>query len=398
MSKIYKWVTNYWVFNVSLAISLPALIGLIWYRLVSIPKGYSPFEWNIHNNLAIHTYTLSYLWNHVIFAPYYLVLTVPQYLNRYGLFSIRSVGAFIGLLCVAIFFYISWRWWGTLIAVLGTLLFTTSLWFLQLSRNSGPVILYLFAALVIILLGFVVRNKKRHETKTLLSALLALTLLYIPGIIWFIIAACILQRKLIIEEFKKLPTQVKIIIPLAGLIFLLPLLHASYSSVNEFKTIIGLPIHFSFIIFLKNLYEWPLIIFLRDNSMSAFSLGHLPILSVFIDIMFVLGLYWIWLKRKLDRFYLLGATIIISWILYALGGPVSIYLAVPFIMCIAITGMAFMISQWFTIFPRNPLARTTGMVVLIVAVAVVCWFHVNEYFVAWPNTLNTISIYSTHKG
>jgi hypothetical protein len=397
MAKIQQWLLDYWTFIVTALLAFAALASFMLYKITSTPIGYSPVEWKIHNNLIARTYTLSYLWNHVTFAPYYLILSVPQYLHRYGLFSIRSVGAFFGLLCALIFFYISWRWWGNLIALLGGLLFTTSLWFLQISRNSGPDVLYIFAALVIILLGFVIRNEKRHETKTLLSALLALVLLYIPGIIWFVLAACILQRKLILEEFRKLPTQVKFIIPLAGLIFVFPLIHAGITNVSELKTILGLPLHFSTHNFFKKLLEWPLIIFIRNPAIGIFSIGHLPILSLFIDVMFILGLYWIWLKRKLDRFYLLGATIILSWILYGLGGPVSIYLSLPFVMCVATTGIAFILGQWFTIFPRNPVARIIGMTILILAVVVVSWFHVDEYFVAWPHTLHTIAVYSTHK-
>ncbi len=398
MGKVSSWVKENWAFDLSVIFALAALACFIWYRIVSIPGGYSASEWHIHNNLIAKSYTFSYLWNHLVFAPYYLVMMIPQYLHRYGLFSIRSVGASVGFFSAVIFFYVCWRWWGSLIATLGTLLFISSFWFLQLSRNSGPIILDVLAAMIIILLGFVVRNKKRHDTKTLLSALLAIVLLYIPGIVWFVIIALILQRKLVAEEFKKLPTQVKFIIPLAGIIFIFPLIHIGVTNFSEFKTILGLPQMFSLKVIAKNLYEWPLIIFVRNNNLNGFSIGHLPMLSIFIDVMFVLGLYWIWLKRKLDRFYLLGATIIISWILYALGGPVSVYLALPFIMCIAVTGLAFMLGQWFTIFPRNPVARTTGMLILVIAVAVVCWFNINQYFIAWPHSINTISIYSTHKG
>ena len=397
MRQIQKWILDFWVFNISVILSLAAVIGFMWYKIASIPSGYSPLEWAIHLNLSQKAYSLGYIWNHIFFAPYYLALLIPQYMNRYGLFSIRSVSNVFGLICVVIFFYINWRWWGTLIAVLSTILFGTSFWFFQISRNGGPTILYILAALIIILLGFVVRNKERHETKTLLSALLALLLLYIPGMVWFVVIAAVLQRKLIIEEYKKLPTQVKLIIPLASIIFLFPLIRECYLSQSSLKTFFGLPIVFSFHTFLINLAEWPLIIFFRNPILNQYSIGHLPILSVFADIMFVLGAYWIWLKRKLDRFYLLGATIIISWVLYALGGPVSIYLSLPFVMCIAATGIAFFIGQWFTVFPKNPVARVTGITVLVFAVLVIGWFNIDAYFNAWPHTINTLAVYSTHQ-
>jgi hypothetical protein len=396
MSKIQKWLTDYWAFNISVLLSIAALIAFLWYKLVDTPHGYSPLEWLIRQNLVAKAYTFHYLWNNVVFAPYYLALMIPQYLDRYGLFSIRSVGDVFGLISVVIFFYINWRWWGTFIAVLSTILYTTSFWFLIVSRNTGPQVLYVLAALIIILLGFVVRNEKRHETKTLLSALLALVLLYIPGMVWFILIASILQRKLIIKEFKKLPVQVKYIIPLASIIIVVPLVHGCLTNYSELKTILGFPVVFSMHTFLKNLLYWPLIIFIRSPINSLYSIGHLAILSIFVDVMFVLGLYWIWLKRKLDRFYLLGATIILSWVLYAIGGPVSIYLSIPFIICIAATGLAFLISQWFTVFPKNPVARTVGMVIVVIAIISVSYLNINQYFVAWPNTTSTIAVYSTH--
>jgi hypothetical protein len=397
MSEIKKWLRDYWSVALITLAALIALVSFLWFRLVSIPNGYSNGEWLIHNNLAAKKYTFLYLWHHVAFAPYYIALMIPQYINRYGLFSIRSIGALFGIISTAIFFYIIWRWWGTLIAVLATLMFTTSFWFVQTSRNAGPIILYILAGLIIINLGFVVRDKKNHDTKTLLSALLALVLLYIPGMIWFVVAACLLQRKFIVTEFKRIPIQVKFIIPIAGLIFLLPLIHASYNNIATLRTLLGLPLVFSLHNFIRNFYQWPLIIFIRNPVISSYSIGHLPILSLFSDAMFFLGAYWIWLKRSLDRVYLLGATILLSWILYALGGPVSIYLALPFIMCIAATGIAFILGEWFIVFPRNPVARAVGITVISLAVFTVCLYHIDLYFVAWPKTTTTIALYSTHK-
>jgi len=396
MGQINKLLREYWSNLLLLLAGLIGVIFVIWFRIVTIPNGYSSNEWIVRNNLVNKRYNFLYLWHHVSYAPYNLALMVPQYLDRYGLFSVRSVGAFFGLLSVGVFFYIIWRWWGTLIAILSTILFVSDFWFLQTARNEGPVVLYILAALIIIALGFVVRNKKNHDTKTLFSALLGLILLYIPGMIWFVIAACVLQRKFISNEFKKLPIQVKLIIPIAGLIFITPLIHACFVNINVLKTILGFPIRFSIHVFLINLVHWPLIIFIRNPVISSYSLGHLPVLSIFNDIMFVLGLYWIWIKRNLDRFYLLGATLVLSWVLYALGGTVSIYLGLPFIMCIAATGMAFIIGEWFSVFPRNPLARAVGISILTVAVLAVCLYHFDQYFIAWPKASTTLSLYSTH--
>jgi hypothetical protein len=397
MSDIKNWLTEHWVYNLVILGSLVVLAIFLLFRIDTIPVGYSPTEWIMHNNMAAKYYNFSYLWHNVAFAPYYIVLMVPEYLNRYGLFAIRSTGVLFGLISVIIFYYINWRWWGNLIAVLSTLIFATGLAFLQVTRNSGPVILYVYAALIIILLGFVVRNKKRHDTKTLFSALLALQLLYIPGIIWFLIAAAILQRDLVRSEFKKLFTQVKIIIPISGIILLTPLIYSSITNFSTLKTVLGFPQQFSFISFLHNFVGWFLIIFIWNPVDNIYSIGHLPILSIFIDVMLVLGIYWLWQKRKLNRIYLLGATIILSWFLYALGGPVSIYLALPFILCIAATGMAYILGLWYKIFPRNPVARTLGITILAISVLVVCLYHFDQYFVAWPKTTKTLTVYSTHK-
>ncbi len=240
MNKIQTWLKAYWSVILIITIALLGVVSLLWFRIVFIPVGYSGEEWFIRNNLVNHQYSILYIWHHISFAPYNLLLIIPQELNRYGLFSIRSVGAIFGLISVGIFFYIIWRWWGNLIAILSTFIFLCSFWFLQSARNSGPEIIYILAGLLVVLLGFVVRNQKRHETKTLVSALIALILLYIPGMIWFLLVACILQRKLVTKEFKALPTQVKLIISITAFIFLIPLLHASYKDINQLKFILGL--------------------------------------------------------------------------------------------------------------------------------------------------------------
>src|SRR5579864_2395726 len=67
-------------------------------------------------------------------APYTLVVYVLIRLHHHGALALRSVTALYGLLSLGGFYYILRRWQSLRVALLGTLLFGTSAWFLHIAR------------------------------------------------------------------------------------------------------------------------------------------------------------------------------------------------------------------------------------------------------------------------
>ncbi len=94
--------------------------------------------------------------------------------------------------------------------------------------------------------------------------------------------------------------------------------------------------------------------------------------------------------HKLDRSRMMLATTLVSVGLIAFGGLDKLVILIPTIYILASLGIAHMINSWLDVFPRNPLARNVGVGIICTVVAFTSFYHLNRYFVAWPNTPETI--------
>ena len=69
--------------------------------------------------------------------------------------------------------------------------------------------------------------------------------------------------------------------------------------------------------------------------------------------------------------------------------PLGYAILIPFIYIFAATGVVTLLTQWYQIFPKNPVARAVGIVPMVLVLLVVMSYHLNRYFIAWPNTPET---------
>ncbi|MGH7234344.1 MAG: hypothetical protein ACREF7_02765, partial [Candidatus Saccharimonadales bacterium] len=84
-----------------------------------------------------------------------------------------------------------------------------------------------------------------------------------------------------------------------------------------------------------------------------------------------------------------------GWLLSGLG-LFSALALLPLIAITAGTGLAFLLKEWFEIFPRNPIARTTGLVIMFAVITLSAVYEIRSYFVAWPSDPATTAIYDQH--
>jgi hypothetical protein len=52
-----------------------------------------------------------------------------------------------------------------------------------------------------------------------------------------------------------------------------------------------------------------------------------------------------------------------------------------------------MLHAWLTVFPRNPVARTTGIALVSIVVVMAVSYHLTSYFVAWRYDPATLSAF-----
>jgi hypothetical protein len=392
MSKFIDWCKNYWQDNVyEISVILVALIFLL-YRLSEIGQGLSAQEKIIQDHLIQNSIGLHYLYHNLVFLPYNVGLYVLEKTKIHSLFSIRFVGVVFGVIAAIEFFYLIRRLFGNFIASLTTLVFIDSLWFLQAARTQQSAILYCVGILTVALIGFIKHNENHKTLKLIISLISASLILYIPGMIWFLLALVIIKRKRVVEIIKSFKPYETVAAALVFLLIISPILAYSVQQPSLLRQLVGLPTVISPHVMFTRFYSLPSDVFLRTVHPTYLNLGHLPALDIFSTVLMVLGVVWLYLKSKINVIISICIGLSIGWVLYVLGG--SIYTIIPLLLIFFASGISYLIKQWFTVFPRNPVAQKLGLTLLALAVISIAIYHANQFYIAWPRTSQTISIFS----
>jgi hypothetical protein len=381
---------NYWRAALVALIAVAALAGLLTFRLAALTSNLFSTE---EVTARADATSLHRLQENPLFGPHKAIQLVLQHTHHYGPVAMRSVSVFIGLLVILSFYYTLYRWYTTRVAVLGTLLIATSSWFLHAVRLATPDAMFL-----LLLALFAIGAGLHHLRIKRLSVVLAVTatavLLYVPGMVWFIVPVFIWQQKRLRKIMSRLKWWHSGLLFLLALGLIAPLVYTFTKEPWLYKTWLGLP------------DRWPSPtqagrnagrilsqLFWRGPQDSSKWLDHLPLLDWFGSVMFIIGLYAHRFKLRLDRTWLFLYIAIIGILLITIGGPVSIVIFLPFIYLLIGSGIALMLQQWFTVFPRNPFARSVGATLVVLAVLASCFYQINHYFVAWPHNSQTKSAF-----
>jgi hypothetical protein len=316
-------------------------------------------------------------------------------LGKRGPAAMRAVSVLFAIAAVWLFYSLLMRWHTQRIAVLGTTLFATNSWFLHSARLGTPDIL-LTAIVAIICCGFYIRFGRVRSQAWLVTSLVVGLALYVPMMAWFIVLGGLWQSKRIVESFRLLATPV--VIACIGIVIglLLPLAVAIMRQPDLWHELTGIPQSFAPV---KETAEAALntlsMFFYKAQANPVHWLGRLPILDIFAGVMFIFGVYAYAYKLRLHRTQLLIVTIIIGTVLVALSMDYqNVTLLLPVIYLIVTAGVTLMLQQWFTVFPRNPIARNIGLGMMVGALVLACSYQVINYFVAWPNNPDTKAAYT----
>lgn len=369
-----------WRLSLGIFVALLLLSALLVYRLGSLTPGLSQPELAVlQQNQTIHQ-----IIHNPILAPYKLLELAVLRLHFSSAWAFRSISAGFAAISIVLFFFILKRWHTHRIALLGTALFASSSWFLHSARLATPDILFAFGSLALISYGIWLLRITYTGRVIPFGLILAAFLLYIPGMVWLLVPAAIWWWKPIWKKFKQTPLLPKLLGLVVGLGLTSPLAWAIYRQPSLLKAVLGLPETFPHLAtVLHNLAIIPTQLVFHGPSNPTLWLGRLPLLDAFTLVMILLGSYAYFFQFTLDRTRLLLGAMALSISLIALHGPVNLLLLAPCLFIVATAGLALMLQQWFTVFPRNPIARTLGLSLLVLAVALTCVYNLDSYFVAW---------------
>lgn len=394
--KKWSFQTVFHDFQLEIFASFGLLVaaGLYVIRLGSLPAHMSANELQTYqSNHSLHAIAQTPL-----NAPYnivdYLLLHIPG--HTIGIARLTSV--LFALLAICLFFTIMMRWHGKRTAWMATILFVTSGWLLHLGRLGTPNITLVLIPLVLILLNSWIAKTDHHGLALIVVALVFGAMLYVPAAIWFVLVFLVLESKQLLAHRKKAKLWQRLIASMIVLVLtamLVYLLHGSPQSNELIRQWAGIPLvlpnYISMLkVWVSSLTLYP---FFRGPAVPELWLGHTPIMDVFTSTMCLLGTYFYLTHFKNMRTRLLTTLIIIGSILTALNGPAAMSFIVPVLYLVAATGITYLLHQWLTVFPRNPVARFAGVTLIVIAIASAVTYHLISYYVAWQHNPDAVATF-----
>lgn len=230
-----------------------------------------------------------------------------------------------------------------------------------------------------------------NRLATFVLILLAISSLYIPGYLWLIIPVVVWQKSRLLNLIQNESLTLRLAYCLSACLLVLPLLVSLAQHPQPILTaLLGFPDHWPNVLtVLKNIGSIPGHIFWRASLAPDHWLGQLPLIDGLGTLMVLLGTYWYWFKRKLDRTKLIFGFLAVGSIIAGFDAAVPIAILLPAVYLLIGAGLTLLLQQWYTVFPRNPIARSLGAGLLTATILVSVYYNLQQYYVAWPHSPET---------
>lgn len=391
VQKIRDYLDTQWKAAVAWGVLAAGMLFVLFWKINSLVPGYAGSEVQAYqSSLSIHA-----LLDNPLNAPYLLAVRALTYIHPGSYLATRIVSAVGGVLVLAIFAALLRHWHDDRTAIIGTLLFGTSAWFLHTARLGTPDVM-LFGVFCLVACGFWLKHTK--SWLALLACFLGVAwLMYIPGMVWFVVVGIIWQWKAIDRVFK----HHLLVVAAGGLVFLAalaPLAWAFYKHTGLIKQFLGLPEHWPTPVqIVKNLFTAPYHLLVHNSADPVTWLGTAPIFSIFGLAMLALGIYMYLSHWRLARTPIFIMIFVVTAGLMAIGSPITYTVVIPFLYLMITAGVSYLLNQWFRVFPRNPLARGVGWGLAGLVIGLSCMYQLTHYFVGWPQASATHAVFTHQK-
>lgn len=304
---------------------------------------------------------------------------------------LRMVSVGMAICCIFAMYYVLKHWYTARVAMFGTILFATSSWFLHQARSAEFGMSYIIATLALVCIGVWASERKRPWLLPFVALTIGLTL-YVPGFWLLVIFASIFGRREIAFMWGKSSIKSRLLAIFLFLTSLAPLAYSVFTNPSQYRQILGFAggeQALSGAVILKNFGDVWLGFAVRGVDEPLRWLVGTPILDAASLILLGLGIYSYHSKLHPIRYKTILWGLIIALILMVLGGFEYIGIAIVFAYLFISAGLGLLLQQWFSVFPKNPVARTVGVTCIAVLVAGIAYFHVTRYYIGWTHADST---------
>lgn len=386
IKKTRDWLAENWV-TISYSLLVAVFFSFLYlFRLGSIVRGDSPYE----TILYLHINGIKDILANISFAPIKLLELIMVKIDEPNSTLLRSASALVVVISIVIFFRLIAKWHTYRIAIFATFLFAVSTYSLQLGRFTNQDAMYYLVIPSLILIGTWLKSKRLVNRFSIAMPAISI-LLYVPGFIYFVGILGIVFRKRIALAWKFVKTKQRIFAITTSTVILLPLLYGIIlypTQITKYLAIDRL-INEGIVDVLKVFADIPSMLFLHGPTDSFRWLAGTPIFDIASTALFILGIYAYAKGPHTLRSRLLLLLGIMCMVIISTGTLVSVALIVPLVYIVIANGLVYLFQSWFTVFPRNPAARNTAIVLVSLLVALIAVYHLQRYFIAWPNSPQT---------
>jgi len=329
----------------------------------------------------------------IINLPYHILQDGLLHLFGPSIFVIKLPSLILALLSALGLIALLRRWFKPNIAVLSSLIAISTGQFLLIAQQGTPDILYVFWPVTILLLGTQVTRATNYRAlwKSLFAAAVALSL-YTPLSI-YTIAAVILTIALhphLRAIIRRLSRKRIIISASIALALLIPFIITLFRTPNVLPELLGIPTVWPS--FIDNLTTVLKQYFLFWNPGATTLLT--PVFSLGSFLLIALGFYHLILTRDATRSYL-----VLIWIAFMtpvlIINPELTSVTFTILVFLLAAGLTNLVNYWYRLFPRNPYARVSGLVPIIVLVVALIGSGITRYVYGYHYGLQAATLFST---
>lgn len=379
--RFQRLLKQQWRSVVVAAVLVVVPLSLFTIRLASHSRGILPEE----QRYLAQSDTVREVFQSPGFMPHRIAMYALQKVGIHHIIYYRAISVVIGLVAVWGFYYILTRWYTRRVALIGAALLSGSSLLLHTVRVALPDVLLLCILMTIAIGLWLQRTKKRLLALYVFVSVLALTV-YIPGLIWVAVAALIWQGKRLARVIARQKTLHRCGLILTPVLLLAPAVASLGLHPLEALTVVGLPAHAIGVRELLSHAQDTLVgIAWRHKGSSSNWTPNTPVFDIITTAMIVLGFYSLRFEQKLRRSRIQLGILALTLSLVLTMGPVTMVAILPAFYLLAAGGVAFMLQQWFTVFPRNPFARVVAVICICGAVLGITIYQTYRYFTVWPN-------------
>jgi 4-amino-4-deoxy-L-arabinose transferase-like glycosyltransferase len=405
MAKIkypFHWLESYvtWVGGVAL---LGVAAFFRFYQLGSLPPGLYTGEAKVGlaaAGLAYHGWLPGFSGD-ASFSPLWIWLQAGAVkLFGHTAFALRLWPALLGVAAV----FVVWRWakdwFGTQVSWIAALLVAVTPWAVTLSRNAVPASLAILLVPLTLWLGVRAYQSPALMNRIWLGAAIILDLFAGPfG--WLTLGAALITGLILMLTSKRwpqittssIPAIAAVVIGLGGFAWLA---WASRAALSHLASATGVTLNPTQ---LADSFVRTILMFNITGDQSwRHNFSGQPMLNAFIGLMLVVGILAAivyFRQRRHAALLILFALLLLPAWLSASTAPnaLAAAAALPVVILLAAVGINYMLDLWYTTFPINSAARSTGQSVIILLLILTGYQGFTQYFSAWGESIETYSAY-----